>query len=267
MDFKEKYTKIYAQGGCKYNKSPRENNAKDVLAGFYEGEKDYFYRLALRRVQIVLEHYKGGQCLDVCAGNGQYMAMLAPSVEKITGIDFIKEACDAANKFFEESKMENATCIEGDATQLPFENATFDLTYSFSSLYDIPDFEKAIVEMARVTKKDGVVILDLATNKSINTVISRYYSSASGFPQISCLSDKEIYSLLEKNNLQSIESINFQMFPYWGTHPSVLKLFCGKRMNHIMAKRINGKMLDEIVSNMPLIRKYAFRRILVCEKK
>jgi SAM-dependent methyltransferase len=44
----------------------------------------------------------------------------------------------------------------GDATQLEFEDGTFDLVFSYHVLEHIPNYAKAISEMRRVTAKNGL---------------------------------------------------------------------------------------------------------------
>lgn len=261
MNHEEKYRRIYEA------KDYGELRGKDALLGIYESKDDYFYKLARRRAQIVMKYYNGGEVLDVCAGNGAYMYMLAPYIEKIFGIEFQKKAVEDLNAYFENNNVTNALEIEADARKIPFDDSTFAVSYCFSSLYDIPEFERVICEMTRVTQREGIVILDLGNKRSINSIISSYYTKTRGLPETTYLSDYEIDVLLKNCHIEPIEILHFQLFPYWGNHPSFLRFFCGKRMNHIMGKEINGRMLDEIISNFPFIKKYAFRRIVVCRNR
>jgi SAM-dependent methyltransferase len=50
---------------------------------------------------------------------------------------------------------------EGSVTDLPFPDATFDVTCSFKVLAHVPDIGRALAEMARVTKPGGVILAEL----------------------------------------------------------------------------------------------------------
>ena len=52
----------------------------------------------------------------------------------------------------------------GDAERLPFRAEAFDLVVSYLSLIDIPDFEAAIREMARVLTPGGTLFIANLTN-------------------------------------------------------------------------------------------------------
>ena len=67
---------------------------------------------------------------------------------------------DLAPSYIERAKERNVnpkiTFLEGDAYNLPFEDATFDRVFSFLVLHFVPDPGKAIEEMKRKTKSGGV---------------------------------------------------------------------------------------------------------------
>jgi hypothetical protein len=58
----------------------------------------------------------------------------------------------------------------------------------------------------------------------------------------------------------------FQLLPMWGDRPSYLKWLMLPPVIAFMAREIGGRMLDEWVSSLPLLRRYAFRHVFVCER-
>lgn len=63
-----------------------------------------------------------------------------------------------------------------DATQLPYQDESFDISTSFSALEHIPgrtNRQKAFDEMARVTKKGGYVVITVPNKWSFFSVIHR----------------------------------------------------------------------------------------------
>jgi hypothetical protein len=49
--------------------------------------------------------------------------------------------------------------------------------------------------------------------------------------------------------------------------PKWLKPLLWSGWTRLLAKQINGKMLDEWISNLPVLKLFAFRHIFVCEKR
>jgi SAM-dependent methyltransferase len=92
--------------------------------------------------------------LDVGCGEGRFCRMLAARGIAATGVDptiaLISQAraADPAGRY-----------VEAIAEALPFPDAAFDLVVSYLSLIDIPDFERAIAEMARVLKPGGALLI------------------------------------------------------------------------------------------------------------
>ncbi|WP_297554181.1 class I SAM-dependent methyltransferase, partial [uncultured Actinomyces sp.] len=96
----------------------------------------------------------GERVLDVAAGTGGSTAALAE-----TGAHVI--ACDLSEGMIEVGRQRHPELefVQGDATDLPFPDASFDaVTISFG-LRNVQDTEKALQEMARVTKPGGRLLI------------------------------------------------------------------------------------------------------------
>jgi ubiquinone/menaquinone biosynthesis C-methylase UbiE len=96
------------------------------------------------------------RALDVGTGAGTLALALAPLVGEVVGIDLVPELLEAARR----EAPANATFVEGDATALPFESFSFDLTCSRRTLHHVSRPELALAELARVTKLGGRVFVD-----------------------------------------------------------------------------------------------------------
>lgn len=86
-----------------------------------------------------------GRVLDVGCGLQPYRELLGPKVTEHVGLD-------RPGKF-------TAPDVEGDATNLPFEPATFDAVLSTQVLEHVPDPHAAVAQIARVLKPGGRVVL------------------------------------------------------------------------------------------------------------
>jgi SAM-dependent methyltransferase len=94
--------------------------------------------------------------LDVGCGTGSLTLTLSKHFPgaKITGIDFSKAYVDFARTQTADDRIKFE---QGDAAALPYSDQEFDCALSLLVLNFVPEAEKAAREMARVTKRDGVV--------------------------------------------------------------------------------------------------------------
>jgi len=64
-----------------------------------------------------------------------------------------------------------------------------------------------------------------------------------------------------------VERRCFQILPLWAGLPKHLWFLLHPRWERIMRRRIAGRMLDEWVSSLPVVRQFAFRHVLVVRKQ
>lgn len=117
------------------------------------------------------------QILDVCTGTGDIAVYIAKYLGKsinVTGIDFSGNMLAIARK--KAKNLDNIKFIQGDALDLPFDDDFFDACFIGYGLRNLSDLKKGILEMKRVTKKDGYIInLDLGKPKGILNLLCRLY--------------------------------------------------------------------------------------------
>jgi ubiquinone/menaquinone biosynthesis C-methylase UbiE len=95
------------------------------------------------------------RALDVGCGAGALALALAPIVHEVVGLDIVPELLALAR----ERAPENASFLEGDATRLPFDDASFDLAGTLRTLHHVPRPELVVAELARVTRVGGRVLV------------------------------------------------------------------------------------------------------------
>ena len=98
----------------------------------------------------------GEAILDVGCGTGSLTFALAehPELARIEAIDFSPTFVAAARARNTDSRVSIA---EGDATELPFADRSFDRAMALLVLHFVPEAGKAIAEMRRVVRPGGTV--------------------------------------------------------------------------------------------------------------
>ena len=117
--------------------------------GGYHYREGYWAPVA----QAMAEHYKlnaGSKVLDIGCGKGYLMFDLTKTIPgiSITGIDISQYAVDHCKPEMTDH------IIQGNATELPFEDNSFDFVYSLNTFHNLHnyDMEKALREMKRVSR-------------------------------------------------------------------------------------------------------------------
>jgi SAM-dependent methyltransferase len=96
----------------------------------------------------------GQDVLDVATGSGNTAIAAARRFTNVTGIDFVPSLLDRAR---ERTAVEGLKVDyrEGDAEELPFADASFDVVLSTFGVMFAPDHAKAAGEMLRVLRPGG----------------------------------------------------------------------------------------------------------------
>lgn len=111
----------------------------------------------------------GDKVLFVGVGTGADIEQIPLSELNITAIDYSEDMLHKAKQKFPNSSI---SFIQMDAGELDFPNDTFDYVIGSLILSVVPNGQKALKEMVRVTKKDGhVLIFDKFTPKGKNASI------------------------------------------------------------------------------------------------
>jgi len=93
--------------------------------------------------------------LEVATGTGLIAINIATSVRHVDALDFSPKMIEAAKK----KKAPDNVCFSvGDATELPFEEHTFDAVIISNALHIMPDPAKVLSGISRVLKPNGLLI-------------------------------------------------------------------------------------------------------------
>src|SRR5256885_906988 len=113
------------------------------------------------RAQIVAEELvegldilPGERVLDVACGAGNGALAAAKRWADAVGLDYVPALLERARARAEFEGLE-AEFVEGDAQDMPFEDASFDVVTSIFGVMFAPDQERAAAELTRVCKPGG----------------------------------------------------------------------------------------------------------------
>lgn len=96
--------------------------------------------------------------VDLGCGTGELLAGLREKADFAVGVDGSRNMLDQAQKLFSPTQN-NVELRLGELEHLPLENSEADLAVLSMVLHHLPKPEKAVLEAARILKKDGILII------------------------------------------------------------------------------------------------------------
>lgn len=140
--------------------SPKPNHFKPPLDKFLACNpfpepltQGFFYREKMRAIYHIAPDQELSTILEVGGGQSGLTSLLYPQA-KITNIDFNPEYAKSPC-----NQQERVSFVCGDATALPFADASFDAITMFDLLEHVPDDQKAISEALRVLRPQGFLLI------------------------------------------------------------------------------------------------------------
>jgi ubiquinone/menaquinone biosynthesis C-methylase UbiE len=100
----------------------------------------------------------GMDVLDVACGTGNATIPAAKAGARVTGLDFAPALLEIARERSADAMVE-IDFVEGDAQELPFEDARFDRVVSVFGHMFAPDHERTAAEMRRVLRPGGAIAI------------------------------------------------------------------------------------------------------------
>jgi SAM-dependent methyltransferase len=144
----------------------------DDFARHYDDGRDRGYHRLIDDLEagVVLPLAAGRTVLEVGCGTGLVLERVAAVAAEARGIDL-------SPGMLARARARGLAVDEGSATALPYADASFDLTYSFKVLAHVPELDRALAEMARVTRPGGHVVFELYNRRSLRYVARRLAGS------------------------------------------------------------------------------------------
>jgi ubiquinone/menaquinone biosynthesis C-methylase UbiE len=145
----------------------------DAFAERYEaqrGDNDpggYHELIDSLEVEFVERFARNADVLEVGCGTGLLLERIQKFARSAQGVDL-------SPGMLARARERGLSVVEGSATELPFPDASFDVTCSFKVLAHVREIEKALAEMARVTRVGGYVIAEFYNPNSLRGLLKRF---------------------------------------------------------------------------------------------
>lgn len=140
----------------------------DTFSQTYDHGRDAGYHAFLDEAEVALvsPHAAGKSVLEVGCGTGLILERLARVADRAVGVDL-------SPGMLEHARARGLEVHEASATELPFEDETFDVACSFKVLAHVQQIEQAMGEMARVVRPGGRVVAEFYNASSIRALVKR----------------------------------------------------------------------------------------------
>ena len=145
----------------------------DAFSENYEahrGENDpggYHELLDELETEFVRRYGAGRDVLEVGCGTGLVLRRIREFAKLARGVDL-------SPGMLEKARERGLDVVLGSATELPFADESFDVTCSFKVLAHVPEIERALSEMVRVTRRGGTVLAEFYNPYSIRGILKRF---------------------------------------------------------------------------------------------
>lgn len=136
---------------------------KNYYNAIAKGYKELYHLEQIQKINLVKNYIpKEGKILDLGSGDG-VLNQYIENKDELISIDSSKELLNLNS-----NKKENK--IVGDICNLNFKENSFDYICSFTVIQDVYDIKKALLEIKRIIKENGQIILSFlkkSNNKEI----------------------------------------------------------------------------------------------------
>lgn len=149
------------------------------LTALLDSEIDPVFTLRSQAIFSEIEKRKPKLVLDAGCGRGFYSATLTtfPFIKKIVGIDLNNEYLKIARKQFTDPRLKLG---KASIYSLPFQDNSFDAIICSEVLEHVDD-NRALQELQRVVKKDGVILITVPSHNfpflwdPVNWILMKFF--------------------------------------------------------------------------------------------
>lgn len=200
---KKDFYKILSSVPPDYYQKGTKNN---ILQKYWHGTKINFALKILKRLSF-------RNCLEVGCASGYLISEVAKKHPEVRfhAVDVYEEAIKLAKR-----KYSNINFVVAEAEKLPFKNNQIDLILCYETIEHVRNPKKAMLEMKRVLKKNGKLILAMDSGSMMFRVIWFFWEKTYGRPWRHAHLNPFHHSDLENLVLKSGFKIADKYFTHFG---------------------------------------------------
>jgi phosphatidylethanolamine/phosphatidyl-N-methylethanolamine N-methyltransferase len=138
-----------------------QEEVKSIYSKYSSIYDKIFSHFFFPRIKIGLKRSgirKGDKVIEVGVGTGISLP-LYPRDCTVVGIDLTKKMLDKAQEKKDRYRLDHVELLEMDAEKMTFADDTFDHALAAFVITVVPNPEKMVAEMKRVTKKGGSILI------------------------------------------------------------------------------------------------------------
>ncbi len=166
-----------------------------------------------RKVEKALElspRNRESRVHEIGCSFGHMTSLLAKEYDRLTASDISPKSVEIARKRLEKYGVTNVTFEVADAEELvQFQDGSFDITYSFSTIRFCPDPKKALREIHRTLAPGGTLVVDFPNKYSPWHFILKPLTGIRPHVHDTLYSRKTAVDLLESAGFVDIEAVTF----------------------------------------------------------
>jgi ubiquinone/menaquinone biosynthesis C-methylase UbiE len=142
------------------------------------GSKEFFDEVERFRYEtqpfmnrlVGFDRYRGKKLVEIGCGLGTDLLQFARGGAVVTGVDLTPQSIELVQRRFALYSLPVDARV-ADAENLPFEDNSFDVVYSFGVLHHTPNTQRAIDEVYRILKPGGKIIIMLYRKTSVHVML------------------------------------------------------------------------------------------------
>jgi len=139
--------------------------------------------------------------LHIACGNGSATQMIRRyfSPERISAVDQNGEVIAAACSKYQSDTVDFSV---QDVRSLSFGDSLFDAVFDLADLHNFPDWKQGVMELKRVLKPGGLLILEEISQETFSHAAGRLFKALTDHPYDSMLTMKGLHDHLHENGFE-----------------------------------------------------------------
>ncbi len=243
---------------------PTEIEIQKILSDIYHNRHEPEYAQIYNKycndhLLVDVPNDKNKLLLDCGCGTGILLKELSQSFSKVIGLDLSLDNI---------KKVEHKKVVVANMEDLPFSVNSFDVVFCRGALHHVPDFKKALNQISQIICPGGVLVLYEPNDDALwlRPIRKIFFNLSPKFREgHKAFRSLELIALLKSNSfeIKRLKWLGYIGFPLC-VMPDLLPI-----IKYLPFKKTIGKilvLLDEVCSNMPLIKTQSWCTIISATK-